>query len=356
MIILHIAKIQTNLDNGVNAVVPKHVIEQGKYADTALLNVNDVKIDGLKQLKYKGSDNFPAYLDKPFDRPDLVVFHEANVIEFISLYKKLKKDGIPYIIVPHGEITAQALRKKWLKKKIAYFLWFNAFIKNAEKIQCLSDNEQRRVKITENTFVIGNGTDIPVKTKTGFSAKGLKLIYIGRLERYIKGLDLLVEAMSEIADFARKNGIVLDIYGPDIMGRRADIQSLIDEKNVGDLIKICDPVFGEEKEKELLAHDIFVQTSRTEGLPLGVLEAMAYGMPLILTKGTSMMECLEGCDGGYAAGSTSEEIKNAIVKAFDDRSNWGVKGGNGRNFIIKNYSWEKIGKEEVERYNKFLKQ
>lgn len=355
MIVLHVAKIQTNLDNGVNAVVPKHVIEQGNYAQTALLNINNVSIGGVKQLQYNGSESFPESLEAPFNRPDIVVFHEVNVIEFIQLYKKLKKAGIPYIIVPHGEITEQALKKKWLKKKIAYFLWFNSFVKNAIKIQCLSESEQSRVKLTKNTVVIGNGTDIPVRTKTDFSEKGLRLIYIGRLERHIKGLDLLIGAMAKIADFARENGISLDIYGPDVLGRKADIQSLIDENGVEDLVKIYDPVFGEAKENALLSHDIFIQTSRTEGLPLGVLEAMAYAMPVILTKGTSMMESMEKCDGGYSAGSTVEEIEKALIKAYSDKKDWSKKGNNGRKFIIENYSWAKIGKEETEKYGLYIK-
>ena len=354
MIVLHIAKIQTNVDNGVNAVVPKHVAEQRKYAETAMLNINNVQIPGVKQLRYDGSDAFPGSLPVPFNKPDIAVFHEVNVIEFIGLYKKLKKAGIPYVIVPHGEITEQALKKKWLKKKIAYFLWFNAFVKNAKKIQCLSLSEQNRVRLTDNTVVIGNGTDIPEISKSEFSDKGLKLIYIGRLERHIKGLDRLIEAIAGIADTARKNGISLDIYGPDVFGRRADIQSLIDNAGVGDLIKIYDPVFGDKKEKALLEHDIFIQTSRSEGLPLGVLEAMAYAMPVILTKGTSMMEDMKKCDGGYPAGDSVEEIKNAVLNAFSDKKEWKQKGDSGRKFIIENYSWAKIGKEEIEQYGKII--
>lgn len=354
MIILHISEIQTNLDNGVNAVVPKHVLEQGKYAHTALLNVNNVSINGVDQLEYDSKGDFPQYLPQPFDKPDLVVFHEVNRIEYIRLYKALLKKGIPYIIVPHGEITKTALRKKWLKKKIAYLLWFNGFIKNAKAIQCLSEGEESRISITKKLFVGSNGLYVPDKQKFSFSETGMKLVYIGRIEMKIKGLDLLVKAMADIAEFARKNGVVLNIYGPDYKGRRKQLEDLIKHFNVGDLIFVNEAIFGEEKEKVLLSNDVFIQTSRSEGLPLGVLESMSYGMPQILTKGTSMLDSLICCDGGYSAGSTVTEIKAAILNAYKDRENWAEKGSRSRSFVISNLCWGKIAQETVEKYRTLL--
>ena len=56
------------------------------------------------------------------------------------------------------------------------------------------------------------------------------------------------------------------------------------EYKVGDIVKLHDPVFGEEKINTLLKSDIFIQLSRKEGLPLGILETMNAGLPVILTE------------------------------------------------------------------------
>lgn len=354
MIVLHIAKIQTNLDNGVNAVVPKHVIEQGKFADTALLNVNNVRIDGVLQLKYTGAKSFPGSLDKPFDKPDLVVFHEVNVIEFIALYKKLKKAGIPYIIVPHGEITEQALKKKWLKKKIAYFLWFNRFIKNAKAVQCLSNGEFDKSKIKCNKFISSNGTNIPQESKQYQGEAGMKLLYIGRLDWVHKGLDMMINAIGSIQDYARANEITLDIYGPDFYGRREKIESIIKKNNVDDIVKVHNPIFGDEKKKIILNHDVFIQTSRFEGQPLGILEAMSFGMAVIATNGTNFVENICACNGGYDAGSSESEIADAICKAFETKKQWPILGENAKEFIRQRYNWESMAKIALVQYGRYV--
>lgn len=354
MFVLHIAKIQTNLDNGVNAVVPKHVAEQGKYVTTALLNINNVKIDGVDQLKYEGAENFPGYLGAPYDRPDLVVFHEVNVIEYISLYKRLKKLGIPYIIVPHGEITEQALKKKWLKKKIAYFLWFNGFIKNAKAIQCLSNGEYEESKTKCRKFISSNGTDIPMESKLYKGEAGMRLLYIGRLDWIHKGIDMMINAIGSIQDYARDNKITLDIYGPDFFGRREKIESIIKENHVEDIVSVQDSVFGEEKKEIILNHDVFIQTSRFEGQPLGILEAMSFGMVVIATKGTNFVENIKECNGGYDAGNSEPEIAGAIRTAFEGKNQWAVLGRNAKEFVNEKYNWEAMAKRALTEYGRYI--
>lgn len=354
MIVLHIAKIQTNVDNGVNAVVPKHVTEQGKYAETALLNINNVRISGVNQLRYDGSDTFPGSLPAPFNKPDIAIFHEVNVIEFIELYKKLKKAGIPYIIVPHGEITEQALKKKWLKKKIAYFLWFNRFIKNAKAIQCLSQGELAESKIKTKKFISSNGTNIPRESKQYKGGSGMKLLYIGRLDWIHKGLDLMINAIGSIQDYARKNGITLDIYGPDFFGRREKVECIIAKNNVEDIVHIYDPVFGKVKTDIILSHDVFIQTSRFEGQPLGILEAMSYGMAVIATNGTNFVENIKECNGGYDAGNTESEIAAAIRTAFETKNKWSELGCNAKKFVKDKYNWEDIAKKTLVQYGRYI--
>lgn len=354
MVILHIASIGESLTSGVNVAVPLHIKAQMELAQVCLVNIRNINVMGDMQCEYKGAESFPEYLPEPFNKPDIAIFHEVNYIEYIRLYKQLLKRNIPYIIVPHGEITQAALNRKWLKKKIAYTLWFNRFVKKAAAVQCLSENEAKESVIAKNKFVVPNGMDLYEQKPTHLERNGMKLLYIGRLEFKIKGFDLLINAVASISEEMRQNNITIDIYGPDIMARRETLQKYIDKNQVGDIIKVNDPIFAEDKEKAYFDYDIYIQTSRSEGMPMGILEALSYGMPAIVTNGTRLMQDVEEYNCGYPAGQDVETIAKAIKDAFNTKQEWYKKGENARKLIAGKYSWEKIANDSIRYYQQIV--
>ena len=353
MVILHIANIVNIKTNGVGIAVPQHIKAQSKIAQVCLVNVRNINIPDVVQYEYQGAGNFPNYLPKPFNKPDIVIFHEVNYIEYIWLYKKLIKSGIPYIIVPHGSLTKTALKKKWLKKKIAYMLWFNRFVKKAAAVHCLSENEAKESVIAKKKFVVPNGMDLHEQKPMHLERNGMKLLYIGRLEFEIKGFDLLIDAAALICKEMRQSNMTIDIYGPNILGRRETLQKYIDNMQQGDIVKVHDPIFADEKEKAFLDYDVFIQTSRSEGMPMGILEALSYGMPVIATTGTNLMEEIVKYDCGYAAWQSVETIAEAIKEALKTKKSWQEKGENARHLIEEKYSWEKVAKDSIKMYDSY---
>ena len=354
MVVLHIASIKGNMSSGVCVIVPQHVKYQAERVTAGLVNIQNVEVPGVVQLKYEGAENFPAYLPEPFNKPDLVVFHEVNCFEYIHIYKKLKKAHIAYIIFPHGSLTKQALKKKWLKKKIAYTLFFNAFIKNAAAIQTLSQNECDNIKFKVKKFIGTNGVRLPEKNKQKFSSEGIKFVYIGRLDAYVKGLDLMLEAISKTSALLRENKCEFKLYGPDLNGRFQHVLDLIKENNVSDLVTLSREIYGKDKEEALLDADIFIQTSRTEGMPLGILEALSYGIPCLVTQGTSLGEVISGNNAGWAAQTSADGISKALVEAIGDKPKYKIKSENAKKLIEAEFQWDKIVAKTLEDYQKYV--
>lgn len=340
----------------MSVVVPQHVFAQQQKENVSIVNINKVPLPNfVNSLDY--SDDFFEVLNRKGNKPDIVVFHGVYFSRYLKIAKELIRKEIPYVVVPHCSLTREALKQKWMKKLFANILFFNSFLKKSAAIHFLSENEKSGSLFSNKGFVCGNGVDLASSLSYRVSEKKLKFVYIGRLDVFHKGLDLLLDAIKIDKDFLLKSGFLLEIYGPKetYTHRKAvdahdTLKRIIKKNGIDSLVNIHDAVFDEEKDAVLRSADVFIQTSRFEGLPMGVLEALAYGIPCIVTEGTNIANDVCRYNAGWTSANKVSGIAECIKEAFVHRNELNLASQSARKLIEDNFVWKKIADKEISIY------
>ena len=348
MNILFISDLNGDLTKGPNNSVPKQVEAQSKIDDVLWLNLQPSNLEMWHGFDfYMGTNEKNISLEKldsPFSSPDCIVFEGLYEYPFNRIAIEAMRNGIPYVIVPRSAMTDCAQKQKRLKKFLGNTVFFSEFVRKATAIQFLTDAEMEQSVRWRNkySFVIPNGIDLPPCgcSKITNARKGIKAAYIGRLDIYQKGIDLLLDACAIKQKELRSNGFSLELYGPDFNGSLTVIEDEIRKADIEDMVFLRGPVFGEEKASVLSESDMFVMASRFEGFSMGLVEALAFGLPSVVSVGTNIAEEIEAAGAGWNAGSTVESLANTLVIASSAQLR-GRKVENARKFASR-YRWDAI--------------
>ena len=356
MNILVISNLTNNVDSGLNYSVPASVSAQAMIDNILWMDLTKNafmehwgKIASYHNVYDFGGSLLLDKLPDPFKRPDLVVFEGFYYLEHVLFSRQLTKRNIPYIIVPRCSLTSNAFRNgswiKFLKKKIAHLLFFNRFVDKSLAIQYLT--EQERIDSEEHfkhkSFIIPNGFDIPENKKESFS-KGIKAVFIGRQDMFQKGLDILLYSIANVKDDLTEAGFHLDIYGPPRFDYKK-VSSLIKSLGLDHLITNQEKgVGGKQKEEVLLNSDLFVLTSRFEGHPMGLIEALSYGLPVLITRGANMYDEVNDTQSGFVCETDIDSVTSALKRVIAERDKFGEYGENARE-LAKEYDWNRLAQK-----------
>ena len=282
-------------------------------------------LNKIRKIKNPLQLRFERFLDSR--HPDLVLISQG--INF---------DGLPYAYscamrkVPYVIVSQKAVEFYWPPPGERDFMT-QAF-NNARK--CFFVSRQNR-ELTEEQFgtrfsnaqLISNPLKIPVE-KIVYPAtdKGFRLACIGRLFIIDKGQDILLRILAQSKWRERNVSISFIGTGVDESGIRALAELL----NVGNV-----EFTGHVQDMRQLwrNYHALILPSRSEGLPLVVLEAMAAGRMVIGTRAGGTSEIVEDGKTGFIGDATIASLDETMERAWQQRQHWEQMGADACEHIAR---------------------
>lgn len=359
MRLLHITATHLNPEGGIPIVLNNLVIEQNNINDfesRVLAIKKNVNRINNPYFYYEHNKNKIAEYIEDFN-PDIVIIHSIYFLEYYFIYKLLNNMKITYLIEPHGSFSRLAQKKSLWKKKVVNNTILKGFFKYAKGYLFLSELEQKDSIFRKNIeLIIPNGISKVTKTllnqKKSINSNKTYIYFLGRFDIETKGIDLLFDAIN-ILDKTKEN-IVIDLYG---VGDDEQIEYINSRINEFNYIKVRNkgPIYGEEKEKILRKYDIMALTSRHEGFPMTVLEALSYGVPCIVTSGANVEHIIKNNNVGIVTSQNPKDIANSIIKmkkTLENNNNEYIE--RCQNTIRNEYMWKEIAEKSYNLLSELL--
>ncbi|MCL6509026.1 MAG: glycosyltransferase, partial [Bryobacteraceae bacterium] len=268
-------------------------------------------------------------------------------------------NGGRYVVSPQGMLDPWALRNSAWKKRLAAWAYENANLRGAACLHAVCEAEARAMRaygLRNPIAVIPNGVDVPREAASSpppweaLVPEGAKvLLYLGRLH-HKKGLPNLLRAWNAVRAEGAGQQWRLVIAGWDQGGHEAELRRLAGEVGLAGNVVFVGPQFGQDKEASFRRADAFVLPSFSEGLPVVVLEAWAFGLPVVMTPQCNLPE---GFQAGAALsvdpepGSIAAGLRDLFAMSDAERR---AMGERGRRLVEERFSWPKIAAQMKQVY------
>jgi glycosyltransferase involved in cell wall biosynthesis len=202
-----------------------------------------------------------------------------------------------------------------------------------------------------NAVYIANGVYMPKKITKNKSHDKIEFIFVGRIEDQ-KCINYLIDAVKEVTKSHKNFEISLIGEG----SKKKELEKQIEKLKLKKYFIFLGSKTNKEVMKYYSKSDIFILPSIWEGLPLTLLEAASFGLPIIITDvGGSSKIFKNNKNALIIRPKDSKAIADAIIKLIENKEFRIKLGKSGREIVKTDYTWEKIAKEVNDAYRGVLR-
>jgi glycosyltransferase involved in cell wall biosynthesis len=313
-----------------------------------------VLLDGVRVRYFPSRVLRRLYVSTPMARAlpdavaaaDIVHLHSVFLWPTLAAARAARSAGVPYVLSPRGMLVRELIERRSAWAKRAWIALFERrTVESAAAVHCTSDLEREELLALglqpRATFVVPNGVELPDAPASPPRAD--TILYLGRIN-WKKGLERLIEAMREVP----RGKLV--IAGNDEEDLAPRLGALAAQLGVADRVAFSGYVEGAAKQELLRSAAVTVLPSLSENFGNAVLEAMAHGCPVVVTRGVGLAEAVRAAGAGLVADPDPAALARSIRSYLEDPAARAMAGAAAAALARERYGWDRVAARMAEHY------
>ncbi|GAB6188086.1 glycosyltransferase [Thermopirellula anaerolimosa] len=295
-------------------------------------------------------------------QPDVLHIHGV-FSHLTTLTPRLaRRFGVPYVMRPAGTFSPRCLAlgrtslKRWFTR-----LFVHQDLKSSSAVQATTPaeaDELRRQFSLDNVRVIPHGVALPssasgdvrsARHELGVPGDAKLVLYLSRITPK-KRVSWVIEAVGRLSE--QWPDLVGIVAGPDA-GAERELRDATAAARLNGRIRRYGFATGELKARLFQAADVLVLPSQSENFGVVVVEAMAHGVPVVVTPGVASHIYVDASGCGMTVEDSIDGVTEGIRRLLQaDKSELGRRG---REYVEKHLTWPAVAKQVDDLYESVLR-
>ena len=290
---------------------------------------------------------------------DLVHIHTVFSHSTYAAARACWPQGVPYIVRPLGTLEPWSMSQKKGRKLVAWHMFFHPVLARAAAVHYTTEQEREWTECAlglRRGLVVANGVpECLVQTVRPPTEKTHTMLALSRIHPK-KGLDLLLQAFVRLKAAGQLDGWQLVIAGDGERRYVERLRGLVRGTVAEPFVHWSGWLDGDSKYSAMRDASLFVLSSHQENFGIGVLEAMACGTPVLVSRPVGLAAQIEKTAAGWVVELRADALQDTLRVATADAKELARRGAAARALVREKFTWPRIAAEWASRYETILNQ
>lgn len=295
---------------------------------------------------------------------DVVHIHSLFLYPQLAASSHARRAGVPYVVAPCGALDPALRGRSRHVKRVTDVAWQRRMLDGAAAIHYKTGEERELTAdlgYAAPAIVVPNGIDWDgfqrLPSGASFRAehlgghRGPVVTNLGRIS-HKKCLDVLIRAFADVRTHVPDAHLAL--IGPDDEGLGPELRGLAARLGVAEHVTFTGLLTGPARLSALAATDVWALPSTTENFGNAVVEALAAGLPAVLSPDINVATAAAAAGGAVVAERTPAAFATAITELLRSPERRAALGARARAFA-RRYEWPAVAPRMADAYAELVR-